>query len=690
MSIQPRAIPVVFALAAAFIFTPGPARALEAAPGISVAGVKAPPPLNGTIGPEWKAATAVRLLYDAKVHAAAAEQTTAYMLTDGKWLYVAFDAVQTRASIQSVQRTNNVGIDTDDEVSVSLWPSGTQGFFYQFISTPSGTRYQNSTENPNYEPAWDASGHIDGTHYTVTMRIPLAIMRASGNAGWRVQLSRFEPTTGATYVSNGGANINGVSDPNYAQPLLGMPVLAGARPKPRFAAYALGAIAAPSAGGTTSRAGLDFAIPVTSGTSIVGTIHPDFSNVENDQQSISPTAFARYYQETRPFFAQGAGAYNYMECDECQNISTLYTPAIPTPRSGYAIEGKEGQYTFGGFEADGVARNDTAQSVVYRTKPRTLFASLQRVSVDMPGFKDDSESLYSKWSDQKHLFVFGNFSQETGTGVTDPRLAKMQMVGGGYYSANTFTGGNIMRMGSQFAPYDGFVTLNDQAGYGIFHSQNWNPAGGSFKHINLVGFIDRYHGSQNGINNADQAILADLTTRSLWDLQVATGASYTLVNGIVTPLTQNTYTLTFHAGTATPSSLAFASGAYGNGRLNAWYRTTNILIGHAYTLSLEADNTQQFLSAGGVNTQWLERVSVAFQSSRDSSLAIGLRRFSGTPPSPSGGGQCDGVCTNVSFAFHKRFGKRELYVAYGNPSLLYTTPQFIVKLIDYIGADKGT
>ena len=37
-------------------------------------------------------------------------------------------------------------------------------------------------------------------------------------------------------------------------------------------------------GGFASRSGADIAIPITTGTSLVAAIHPDFSNVENDQQ----------------------------------------------------------------------------------------------------------------------------------------------------------------------------------------------------------------------------------------------------------------------------------------------------------------------------------------------------------------------------------------------------------------------
>lgn len=678
----------LFAFFVAAAHCAGHALAAEIGKGpIAVPNVAAAPPLDGMLGEAWKQAVAVPLVYDSHLHSASAEPTTAYVMTDGKALYVAFDARQTRASILTTQRTNDVGLDSDDEVQVSLWPSGSQGFAYQFISTPIGTRYQSSSENSTYEPLWQAAGHVERGRYLVTMRIPFSIMRGAGSGHWLMQLSRWEPTTGSLYVMNGGETIQNSMDVNFAQPLANMPSVAAARPQPRFAAYGLGAVAAPSAGGSTSRAGVDFAIPVSAGTSFVGTIHPDFSNVENDQQTIAPSAFARFYQETRPFFAQGASAYNVFECDECQSISTLYTPSIPTPRTGYAVEGKEGRYTFGAFDAVGAGRDDTAASVAYRTLPRTLLVALQRVNVNMPGFQDTSYALSSKWSDQKHKFLFANFSQETGTNVTDASSAKMRMIGGGWYGANTWIAGNIAKMGSQYAPYDGFVPLNDLAGYGAFRQQTWNPQGGTLKHVSFVGYVDRYHGTTGGLNDADQGLNLDLTTRTLWDLQAQSGATYTAISGIMTPLTQNQYTLTYHAGTATPSSLAFASGEYGAGRLNAWYRSSTIALGRRYTMTLEADNTEQFL-ASGTNAQWLERLSFAFQTSQNSSFAIGLRRFSGQAPAPNGG-SCEGTCTNISFAYHKRFDKRELYVAYGNPSPLFTVPQFIVKLIDYVGADKG-
>jgi hypothetical protein len=262
------------------------------------------------------------------------------------------------------------------------------------------------------------------------------------------------------------------------------------------------------------------------------------------------------------------------------------------------------------------------------------------------------------------------------------------MIGGGLFGPNTFFGGNIIKMGSQYNPYDGLVSFNDAAGYGAFRDQHWNPVGGKIKTVDLYGWIDRYHGSSGALNNTDQELGFSVTTRSTWRFSSQTGAAYALIGNTFMPLTQNQTTLAWRYGTATPTSLSYATGIFGNGKLDSWYRSTTFKVAKKVTLNLELDSTRQFVRGGPANVQWLERVGISMQNGPDSSFGIGLRRFIGTPTSPGGG--CFGVCSNVSFNYHKRFNKRELYIAYGSASPLYTTPQFIVKLIDYIGADKGT
>ncbi len=108
----------------------------------------------------------------------ATETTTVTIATDGTYVLIRFVAKQ-REPIVVTQKTNNVGAGLDDQVGVYLWPNGTNGYAYQFLATPTGTHFQSSTENTNYEPTWESHGTLGSGQFTVTMKIPLAAIRGA-------------------------------------------------------------------------------------------------------------------------------------------------------------------------------------------------------------------------------------------------------------------------------------------------------------------------------------------------------------------------------------------------------------------------------------------------------------------------------------------------------------------------------
>jgi len=129
-------------------------------------------------------------------------------------------------------------------------------------------------------------------------------MRGDGRSIWRVQFDRriraANEVTEWAYDSAQG----GTDQSIYAGYLHGMEIAArNARTKPRVAVYGLGEYAPAYLGGSTSRTGVDLSLPITQTSSFVATFHPDYSNVELDQQSISPTAFPRRFSEVRQFFS---------------------------------------------------------------------------------------------------------------------------------------------------------------------------------------------------------------------------------------------------------------------------------------------------------------------------------------------------------------------------------------------------
>jgi hypothetical protein len=661
----------------------------------------------------WSNAGSVTLAWDAVHSRPASEPTKAWISTDGHALYVRFDATQ-REPIAAQQHTNDVGQGNDDQVWIDLWPNGVSGYFYQFYATPNGTHYQYSSENTGYSPNWESQGTAHAGGYTVTMRIPFDVLRNAHGGTWRAQFVRSIHASGEQQVwayDKVQMQPDGFGNADYAHAgTIELPELHGilaARPKPRAAIYALGEAASRTIGGSTSRVGADLSLPITPTASFYSTFHPDYSNVELDQQTISPTVYQRYYSEVRPFFTQAANFYNDFNCDACPNIQGLYTPAIPTPREGYAVEGKQGPLGFASFDAIGDQRNDLASTLDY-TSPDTRFqASLQRVSVNLPGFRDNLMQGGFAYYDLKHTSAYFNYGSDSGTNVLVPDRGQYYDFGGGWSNQTFGFFGAIRKVGEYYNPADGFVSHPGIAGYALYAAKIWDfDANSKLASVGVSGFVDRYQGPRYGIAQSDNQLLVDILTKSALDLQLFTGSNYWRFGSLLTPISQNggvqfTYDsglttnnpgqFPYHGTSSTPTTISYVTGRYGYGRLDTWFRTTTIRVGNHGSLTLALDETAQWLPPPGPNNvQWFESISYAYQIGRNSSFAIGLRRVIGAPPVPNGGGNCIGRCSNVSVAYHLRLRSSELYAAYGNPNTLVTVPQMIFKLIFYEGAQKGT
>jgi hypothetical protein len=684
--------------------------ASTAAPALRAVGiptVQTAPPLDPRSPVDsWAAAAEVDLPWDITHQQPSSEAATAHIATDGVNIFVRFDVKQ-RETLMAQQHTNEVGDGTDDEVWIDLWPNGQNGFYYQFAATSNGTHFQYSSENTAYSPTWRSFGATNDGGFTITMEIPIKAMRGSGGGGgWKAQFVRIVRSTGERQIwSYGSAQTNG-DDVTYAGALNGMAPAVASRPKPRFALYGLGGVGPPSSGLTTSRMGGDFSVPVTATASVYGTIHPDFSNVEIDQQTISPTAYQRSYTEVRPFFTQGANYYDQFNCDACPNISQLYTPAIPTPRDGYAFEGKQGAFSFAGFDAVGDARNDGATSLGWVSADNEWHLSAQSVAANLPGITDHVDTSGIAWGDNKHLSAYFDYGSDSGTNVLAGDRAQ-RYDGGLYYYTNTFgLAASERKVGQYYEPVDGFVQHADIAGYALYENKIWLFNQNDWiNSIQLGAFLDRYHAQSGALDQSDTNGWLDVLTKSRIDVQGTVGSSYLLLDsGVFTPISQNGIGVTWHSGTmnnpgsnlyhgssSTPTGVSFNTGRFGPGRVDSWFRSTTMRIGIRGTLSLEADDTRAYEDFGATNVQWLERLSYAYAAGRDSSFAVGVRRIIGMPPIvdltalpvPTS-------AWNLTFAYHRRTPHDELYIAYGDASQISTLPQFVVKLIHYFGAEKGT
>lgn len=700
-----------------------------------VPAVQTPPPLDASHGAaSWPVTTAITLPWNVQHDKPASDSTAVRVVTDGHYLYVRFDAVQREPVIANqhsddvVTGGSNIGNGiawSDDAVWVDLWPTGAGGFQYQFESGPNGAHNEASTENTAFAPQWESHGWRTADGYAVTMAIPLAVVHGAHAGDWRIQFARYVRSTGELDVwsyDSAQTNPDDVSRAGVAtMPIVARPPL----PKPRIGLYGLERQATATAGGSGSHFGADFSVPVTQTASVFGTVHPDFSNVELDQQSISPTVYARVFNEVRPFFTQSAGYYDNFNCSICNGFrTTLYTAGIPTPLDGYAFEGRQGLFGLAGFDSIGVGRTDLASALDYTSADARWSAAFQHVAAAIDavgtrqGFVDDANQTGVSWFNGKYTSAYLNYANESGTLITDPGQADWIDAGGGWGSQSFALFGAVRKVGSQFNPFDGFDSHAGVAGYGIYSARVWAFSPQDYlSSIGVDGIIDRYQGPTDGQAQSDNATTLDILTKNTWDLDIFTGSEYwrffdqaspTLTTSTLTPLSQNGgIALTYHSGmqnnlnnfpthgsSATPTTIQWYTGRYGIGRLDTWFRSTTMKAGTRGSLTFTVDDTAQYMPPGAkTNVQWFDTASYAYQMSSSASFAIGLRREVGRPPIPNGGGSCPTAnleCSNISIAYHLRTRDEEYYFAYGDPNTLTTVPQAILKVIFYIGSTKGT
>jgi hypothetical protein len=654
--------------------------------------VQTAPKIDGTLNdPAWKTAARVQLDWDFTFRRSADERTDAYLLVDTRYLYVAFVAKQ-HEPITATQHTNDQGLSSDDAVTIYLWPTGNAGIEYGFEANPAGTRYAFSTENTAFAPSWEAAATTLPGEYIVTERIPLGVMRGDGRATWRIQFARTIRAANQTLEWAHNLAQGNPDTSLYAGYVGGMSVAArNTRTKPRVAVYGLGEYGSPTSGLSTSRAGADIALPITPTASFVGTFHPDYSNVELDQQSISPTAFQRRYQEVRPFFTQGANYYNDMNCNDCLNWPLLYTPAIPTPRDGYAIEGTQGTFTFGGFDAVGNGRTDIAQSVRWRTPDQHDSVMYQSVNVDIPGLQDRATYVQGVVGNAHNFSTYVTLGDESGSLVPDVGEGRYREYGVNLYTPKSGIFAAWHDVGSEYAPLDAFNQVNDVRGPSIYFYRVYDNSPHSFiqsiePSIDYARFVD----SKGDENYAYDSLYLSFMTRNQWSLLLTTGSQYLRFPNTPGGLTnQNGFVLSYGSNTSAPSSFTYNVGRFGAGDLQSTDLQTAVRVRRFGTLSLEAYHTDDLLDTGARLQQWLERVSFAYQIGPRQSIALGWRRIIGTGPTFFTPPQFIDA-TNFSLAYYRRFHDAELYFAYGTPNQLNTQHDLLLKLIRYIGAEKGT
>ena len=673
--------------------------------------------------------------------------TTAYLLYDDKNLYIGFKAEQAGVPIVATQTTNDVGFGVDDFVGIGIVTGGGGSQAYYFEATPRGARYEQANENVRFRPRWSAAGATAGGNWSAMLIIPLDVLRvpSAGKQTWRLQFVRGIAARGE-HLAWAWNPIMGDA-PSGTWPTFtndtrfwagGDFEIAGAaavRPRPRADIYALASVGEDrnlfqQANGTflpmnVRWYGGDVSYPLTPTIRFVGTLNPDFSNVEIDQQTIVPQEFQRQLVEYRPFFAQGAAFINAASGARTPagGVTTapdlvFYSPSVGPFDSGAKVEGTFGNQSFGALTFHGYdeTTNNTFSDQAFgyeHALPNGSFIYWSDgvfANHSIAGNDATIETGAEARDYSNGMIYFFDHSFENGSWVPQGHSDFTQFFVDRHKGDLEFSGG-YLDVAPNYNPIDGYTANSDIRGPQVY--ANAIGASPAFKSYSLFVAADRFLDESGAVHQADTQIYLNaafnnqLSINGLGEAvgqlrsyaipagpgctgQILYTSSFTgypcYLDGFTQPFNLYQIPIGYRDGTPAPFDVNYSWGPFGDNYIHLFSIVTSRPLTRRLSLGLEYDGTyERAFSTGVLDSQWLRRVSLAYNVSNESSLSIGLRDINGY------GGFATQIGNNLAVAYHQRFATgNELYVNYGSPAAGATLNRLIVKFVFHAGADAGT
>jgi hypothetical protein len=338
----------------------------------------------------------------------ATEQTEVRVLFDARNLYIgilARDSEPSRVVAHILQRDKLLepaGYDGsyefagDDAVAVLLDPFRDRRNAVVFATNANGAEFdalitdESGAFNADWRTVWTVRAQRGPEGWSAEMAIPFRSLRypfRTGDDGWGFNVWRMirrknEETLWTAWSRKGG----GFRRVSQAGRLDGLTDLPRARANVEVKPYGLlGLTQQPGAFGvldTTGDAdvGLDAKWEVRPGLVGDATIHPDFAQVEADDEQVNLTRFDLFFPEKREFFLENAGIFDFgwRGFDETPPFLLFFSRRIgiarddesPIPvRGGVRLSGRAGRQTVGfmdmltGPEAGEPAANHAALRV---------------------------------------------------------------------------------------------------------------------------------------------------------------------------------------------------------------------------------------------------------------------------------------------------------------------------------------
>ena len=492
------------------------AAAVEAqAPVVPAKQLAQPPTIDGTLSDEeWKGAASFEGAFDFRTgqHAPDGYRAKFWLANDDKYVYFAARLVDpSPGSIHATEYRTNSGMPGDDSVTLNLDLSGSLSDFSSFQANPRGATNITLAGGRAAKREWTgeflAKSRITTAGWEVEMRIPWSILPlpSGGRRNVRFDVDWTIPRISRGFVYTFIDSGKGADMPIWEGVLLPKPSVDRSL---RMLPYAYGGVDQKT--GLIANAGLDLKTSLADQIQLVGTINPDFRNVENAILSLDFSRFARIADETRPFFQEGAG---YLDS------AIFASQRIQKLDAGLNVYGKLGdKVQFGLLNAIDFGNEDSL--VVNGTYAPDPVTNYRITATERSGYGKDNTAYLARLSRDYgawNVFFRGMGSQDTVIGRGDDQTLQL-----GYYKAGLYGGLAATRRTANFSPGLGFFPETDFQGFNGELGYNRTAAHGPFRSYgaNLSGIdYDRTSGKSY---RSDASVSGYAVTRSglLADFQI--------------------------------------------------------------------------------------------------------------------------------------------------------------------------
>ena len=279
-----------------------------------------PPVIDGALDDAcWNEVPEANSFIDERTEKPAKNQSTGRLAYTDSAIYVALHLYDDMPDkIVAHQTKDQTRFQGEDQVVFSIDPFHTHQKSDRnfFIVNPLGTKYAHiatgRAEKSEWIGLWNAAAQIVENGWIVEMEIPWQMLdypETTEPIGMGINMDRFQQRTGEkSWWSNLGVNEFWENDGYWVDVL----------PPPRkrelkVLPYIIGGVSemGTDASEYTARIGGDVRYEVTPQLRLLGTVNPDFDNIEQAVERIDFSYGERYVEDRRPFFSEGGNLYRF-------------------------------------------------------------------------------------------------------------------------------------------------------------------------------------------------------------------------------------------------------------------------------------------------------------------------------------------------------------------------------------------